>query len=379
MIRIKYGIIGAGMMGREHIQNINLLDTATVIAISEPNKEQQAISHAMSPQARVYTSHKDIIKDTDIDAFVIASPNYTHTEILLDICQTDTRPVLIEKPLCTTFDDCKKLLDITAKYTAPIWVAMEYRYMEAVKELIEQVTQGIVGNKKMVTVREHRFPFLKKVGDWNRFNRNTGGTLVEKCCHFFDLMCLLMEDEVIRVYASGSADVNFLDETYDGNVPDIIDNAYVILDFKSGKRGMLDLCMFCDGSYYQERIAVLGDKGKLECKIPGPDRLWAVNDLNDIGDLTGFNGEHRSSEIVFSPRNPKGPIHKEIKANAVLQSAGDHLGATFYQHQNFNAVIRGEGEVEVSVEDGVKSVMIGIAAEKSIANHQAIEIKDIGI
>ena len=42
--------------------------------------------------------------------------------------------------------------------------------------------------KRCDSVREHRLPFLTKVDNWNRFNRNTGGTLVEKCCHFFDLM-----------------------------------------------------------------------------------------------------------------------------------------------------------------------------------------------
>ena len=49
----------------------------------------------------------------------------------------------------------------------------------------------------------HRFPFLEKVGDWNRFSKNSGGTLVEKCCHFFDLMRLLTQSEPVQVYASG--------------------------------------------------------------------------------------------------------------------------------------------------------------------------------
>ncbi|MEZ5177594.1 MAG: Gfo/Idh/MocA family oxidoreductase [Acidimicrobiales bacterium] len=64
------------------------------------------------------------------------------------------------------------------------------------------------------------FPFLAKVGDWNRFNRNTGGTLVEKCCHFFDLMNQVVDDTPVRVLASGAQDVNHLDEAYDGEVPD---------------------------------------------------------------------------------------------------------------------------------------------------------------
>ena len=66
----------------------------------------------------------------------------------------------------------------------------------------------------MVSLREHRFPFLEKVGDWNRFEDNTGGTLVEKCCHFFDLMNQVMPGRPERVYASGSQMVNHLDESY---------------------------------------------------------------------------------------------------------------------------------------------------------------------
>ena len=55
----------------------------------------------------------------------------------------------------------------------------------------------------MLSIREHRFPFLHKVGHWNRFNKWTGGTLVEKACHFFDLMRRLVQDDVVSVYASG--------------------------------------------------------------------------------------------------------------------------------------------------------------------------------
>ena len=57
-----------------------------------------------------------------------------------------------------------------------------------------------------------------QVNNWNRFNANSGGTLVEKCCHFFDLMCLIVGAKPRRVMASGAQDVNHLDEVYDGKV-----------------------------------------------------------------------------------------------------------------------------------------------------------------
>ena len=374
---VNYAIIGSGMMGREHIQNISLLGDSAVTALFEPDKEQRSLSAALAPQAMLYDSLDEIIRDTSADAFVIASPNHTHIDIMEQILSRDCRPVLIEKPLCTTVDECRKIVDLAQNYKAPIWVAMEYRYMPPVTELLRRVAAGHVGDPKMISVQEHRFPFLKKVGDWNRFNENTGGTLVEKCCHFFDLMRLIAHDRAVRVYASGAPDVNFLDETYNGKSPDIIDNAFVIVDFASGARACLSLCMFCDGAYFQEEISVLGPKGKLECLVPGPERLWAIDNLDDLGHSTGFSGSHRSSEIIFSPRSPKGPIRETVDVDDSLQNAGDHQGSTFYQHRKFRDVVCGNGQVEVTVDDGIQAVMIGLAAEQSIREHQVVEIAEL--
>ena len=46
-------------------------------------------------------------------------------------------------------------------------------------------------------------------------------------------------------------------------MPDIIDNAYVIVEFENGARGMLDLCMFSEGSKNEQEISVVGDIGKV--------------------------------------------------------------------------------------------------------------------
>lgn len=374
---IKYAIIGSGMMGREHIQNIALIDDTEVTALFDPDDQQLSLSAALAPNAAIYKDFRDLVKDTNVDAFVIASPNHTHVDILKEILPHDSRAILAEKPLCTTIEDCRSIAGLAENYKAPIWVAMEYRYMPAVAELTNRVEAGDVGDPKMIAIQEHRFPFLKKVADWNRFNANTGGTLVEKCCHFFDLMRFIAHDNAIRVYASGAPDVNFLDENYEGKTPDIIDNAFVIIDFASGKRASLSLCMFCDGSYFQEEITVLGAKGKLECLVPGPDRLWAIDTLDDLGHSTGFTGKHRDSEIVFSPRSPKGPIREAVKVDTSLQLAGDHQGSTFYQHQKFHEVLCGNGTVEVTIDDGLQAVLIGLAAEQSIRENRAIDITEI--
>jgi predicted dehydrogenase len=233
--------------------------------------------------------------------------------------------------------------------------------MPPVAELVREVHGGAIGALKMFAIREHRFPFLHKVGDWNRFNARTGGTLVEKCCHFFDLMRLVARDEPVRVYASGAADVNHKDERYEGRVPDIIDNAFVIVDFRSGLRALLDLCMFAEGSYWQEELAATGSAGKIEAFVPGPARFWP-------------GGGERESELVLSPREPKNPIRRAVHVDETILKAGDHHGSTYYQHTGFNRVVREGGAVDVTLGDGLKAVRIGLAAEQSIREGRPVAV-----
>ncbi|MDJ0822370.1 MAG: Gfo/Idh/MocA family oxidoreductase, partial [Paracoccaceae bacterium] len=245
---------------------------------------------------------------------------------------------------------------------APIWVAMEYRYMPPIQTLIDEVTRA-TGGVTMLSIREHRFPFLPKVGDWNRFNRNTGGTLVEKCCHFFDLMRLILGADPVRVMASAGQEVNHLDERYAGEVPDIWDSAFVIVDFANGKRAMLELCMYAEGSRYQEEICAVGPAGKIEAFVPGPGRFWPTH-----------LGAPPVAQVIVSPRQPKGPQTVDIPVDPTLLEAGDHNGSTFYQHLRFLEVVRNGHSPEVTLQDGAWAVKIGLAAQQSAETGQAVAL-----
>ncbi|MEM6728476.1 MAG: Gfo/Idh/MocA family oxidoreductase, partial [Pseudomonadota bacterium] len=301
-------------------------------------------------------------RDEAVDALVIASPNHLHVDQLFEISRIRHVPILCEKPLFTHADQAARLAVFEERYQAPVWVAMEYRYMPPIAAFLREATAA-TGGIEMLSIREHRFPFLPKIGNWNRFNRNTGGTLVEKCCHFFDLMRLALGSEPVRVMASAGQAVNHTGESYAGEVPDIWDHGYVIVDFESGKRAMLDLCMFAEGSRYQEELSAVGRDGKIECHVPGPGRFWSEG-----------LGPAPVAKLLVSPRSPKGPEERAIEVDAALLAAGDHNGATYYQHERFNAVVRGEGRVEVGLRDGARAVEMGLAAQQSALEGRAIPL-----
>jgi len=355
---IKYGVIGAGVMGQEHIQNINIIENAEIVAVCDTNEisRNQAKSLVKS-STEFYNNLNELVSKNIADAYIIATPNFTHINILEQILTTN-KHLLIEKPLCTTTENCKKFELLSKDYSKIIWTGMEYRYMPPVKQLINEVHNKTIGKIKMLSIREHRFPFLHKVDDWNRFVANTGGTLVEKCCHFFDLMRLVVQSEPIKVYASGNQDVNHLEEKYDGKTPDIIDNAFVIVDFENGVRGMLDLCMFAENSEYQEEIVAVGDIGKIETFIP-----------------SSGSGKD-SSEVRIGFRKDNITKSNEVKVDKKILAAGHHHGSTYFEHLAFINAISNNEKPEVSLRDGLMAVAIGEAAENSIKEKRVVFMEE---
>jgi len=350
---LRYGIIGTGMMGLEHQRNLAAVPGAVLAAYADPDPGSRALAAETvgGSSAAAYEDYRDLLASGDCDVVVVASPNMTHRQVAGDAISSGCH-VLVEKPLATTVADCQALVDL-ARPGQVVWVGLEYRYMPPVQALLAAVRAGEVGEVQMVGIREHRFPFLVKVGNWNRFNENTGGTLVEKCCHFFDLMELIVGRPATAVYASGGRDVNHLDERYDGRVPDILDNALVVVDFDGGARASLDLCMFAEGSVNQEELSVVGDQGKLEAFLPSSVLRRGSRRLGRLG------------------------VVEEVIVDPAVAHEGFHHGASFLEHLKFKAAIEGRGPVEVPLSAGLSSVAIGIAAQRSIVEQRRVLLDEV--
>ena len=349
---IRYGVIGTGMMGIEHIENLNALEGAVVSAVSDPDPVSRGHGQRVAGVGddAVFADHQSLLASGLVDAVVLASPNFTHAPILHDIIDAGLH-VLAEKPLCTTVEDAVRVVDHADGYESVAWMGLEYRYKPPIAKLVADVGTGEVGDVKMVAIREHRFPFLPKVGDWNRFRRNTGGTLVEKCCHFFDLMHLVANADAVRVFASGGQDVNHLDERYGGETPDILDNAFVIVDYANGVRGMLDLCMFAEGSKNEQEISVVGDLGKIEAYVP--------------------------ENLVRTSYRGVRPMVDTIVADDTIAYMGLHEGASYLEHVDFLDAVRSGMPPKVTFKDGLRSVVVGIAAHRSIDEGRPVFIDEV--
>ena len=171
-------------------------------------------------------------------------------------------------------------------------------------------------------------------------------------------MNLIVGSPPQRVYASGAQDVNHKDERYDGEAPDIIDNAYVIVDYEDGTRALLDLCMFCDTSKWQEELSVVGAAGKVEAFVPG---LFPVPE----------GGMVRIADRAAAT------VADEYVHDERIRFEGFHHGSSYLEHLDFaEAVRRGEAP-GVSIFDGLLSVAVGVAAHRSIDEGRAVTLEEV--
>ena len=376
-----FGVIGCGCIGQEHINNIALLEGTTVLAVADPASVsrtacRQLLDNLGMKSCVIMEDYHDLLKMPGIDAIVIATPNHHHIEVIRDAFAAGVKGILVEKPLCTTIADCVEVLQLVEQNPETIfWVGMEYRYIPSIDRLINQVHHGAIGAPKMLSIREHRFLFLQKVNNWNRFNKNTGGTLVEKCCHFFDLMLHIMRAKPVRIMGSGSQDVNHLDEVYDGQKSDILDNAYIIIEFDGGQRALMDICMFAEASRHQEEIACVGDRGKIEAFAPahGAD--------SDDKELANFVIGKKPAKTVTGadPPAPIKPEEHHISIDERLMAAGHHCGATYYELEVFAYACAHKELPHVNAIDGMLAVALGLAAHMAIDQQRIVQFSELGV
>ena len=372
MQELRYGVIGTGMMGCEHLRNLVSLPDVRVTAIADPVESSRSWAATALVGQPPFTSHadyRDLLDQDDLDAVVIVTPNNTHVDVVREIYAV--RPdlhVMVEKPLCTTIADCQSLIEGSRMHRGIVWVGLEYRYMPPVARFLQELRQPEIGDLRMLAIREHRFPFLVKVGDWNRFTANTGGTLVEKCCHFFDLMNLAVGSRPERVMASGGQDHNHLDEVYDTphgpKRADILDNAYVIVEYANGVRTMLDLCMFAEGGPNEQELVATATGGKVEAFVPSGEVRVGMR-----GGPTRSNGASTSREVRVIDASHDGRVNH----------VGFHHGASYLEHVDFAAAIRNGTSPLVTLEDGLWSVAVGVAAHRSIEQRRPVDLAELGV
>ena len=360
--KYRFNVIGVGNNGREHIRVTHMEGRATVHGIYDPNprsimtaKEEHA--RFSSDELVVYDSLEAACNDPAVDGLIICTPNYTHIDVV-KVAVKSGKHILLEKPSATTVPDAHTIVEIAEEYRAVFQIGLQYRYKAIYTEAIhEAFERGSIGEVKSVSILEHRVPFLDKVNQWNKFAKFTGDTLVEKCCHYFDLLNLFAGARPVSVYGSGNMAVNFKEFEYNGEKSDILDNAMVVVNYANGVRANFNLCMFAPMFY--EELIVTGDEGWMKASERKDFLAYGKDGL----ELEVLRREDKVSRIM-TPQYQR-----------AIQQSGHH-GATYFEHVDFINEIDGKESGAATASDGFWAIVVAAAAQESIKTGQVVQIDD---
>ncbi len=358
--RYRINVIGTGTIGQEHMRVANMLGIATVNGIYDRNAHSMAV--AAEEFARLsdaplicHDSLEAACNDAAADALLICTPNYTHIDVF-EVAAATGKPILLEKPMATTVADARRIVEVAEDYPGFIQVGLQYRYkapyVEARREALERRTLGEI---KTISMCEYRPLFLDKVEQWNKFAELSGGTLVEKCCHYFDLINLFAGSEPVRVFASSGQAVNFIDFEHQGRRADIDDHAFVVIDYRNGTRAGFTLNMF--SPHFYEELVVNGELGRLVAT----ERFDFLQDevaRSSLAVELGESGASRKIGVAYAKH---------------IEQSGHH-GSTFFEHVAFIDRLDGKPSDSATPKEGLWSIIVAAAAQASSDSGLPVDI-----
>lgn len=252
---VHVGLLGAGWFGREaHLKNLMSLADVNVAAVSSRSAESRRASREIvGDRLQVFENWRDVLNVEPLDAVIVALTNNQHHEAAIAALAAG-KHVLCEKPLGVTIAECDDLIRAAASAGNVLQVGHEMRHQKLYQKMQSMVQQGHVGDPRIMWCREYRGPMRP---GWRSSKALTGGMLLEKNCHHFDLFNWILDAPPVQVTAFGGTDV-LTDR-------ELLDNAQVVVEYAGGRRAILEICLFAPAGGDCE-IGVVGSGGRIDTK-----------------------------------------------------------------------------------------------------------------
>lgn len=241
--QVKYGMIACGAIAqRRHIREAAANPKSKVVAVVDCRRER-ADEMAERYGATAYDDHKQMLKEADIDAVVVAGPNKWHAPHTLDAFKAG-KHVLVEKPMATSRQDAKKMIAAGKKAGKFLMIGLNQRLMPPHQKARQILQSGVLGDVlSFRTTFKHPGPegwsIENSVDTWF-FRPDEAGMGVngDLGVHKADLMRWLLDDEFVEV---GGFLATRDKRGVDGKLIKLDDNAYFSLKSKSGAIGSMEI------------------------------------------------------------------------------------------------------------------------------------------
>ena len=334
MRKLGVGVLGVGEMGKRHAENLRrLVPEARLVAIADASAERARQVAAELEIENWHDSLESMLERKDIDAVLIATPDKFHAQAVETAVRAG-KDVLCEKPLALNLADAYAALDAVSKSGRRLQVGFMRRYDPAYAAAMKRIEAGEIGVPVIFKSlgRDQIAPPLAA------YHSNVNGMLFyANTIHDFDLARWLMQDEVAIVNAYATTSIRPEVAKYGDIVAGVVN-----LQYRQGAIGNIE--SYAQAVYgYDVRTEIVGSKGTI------------------------LVGSLQQTPAVF------------LSASGGERSLADHFLTRFAdaylaEVRDFVHNILNDRAPRVTGEDGLKSLAIAVAAEKSYLQGKSIEV-----
>jgi len=330
MPNLRVGLIGLGMMGKNHLRVLASLEGVELVGVADP-LANPGISGDIEGD-HVFTKYRDLL-ERGLDYCVIAAPTGFHREISVEAISRGVN-CLIEKPVAVNHEEALKIQFAAEKAKKLVAIGHIERYNSAIRQLKKRLLEGDLGAIYQISLRRQG-PFPSRIADV--------GVVKDLATHDIDLAMWLSESQFATVNA----------QTTHRSGRDHED--LVSINGKLQNQVVVNLLVNWLSPLKERSVVVTGEKG-----------AFVVDTLNS--DLTFYeNGNHQVSQDFY--------LHfKGVKQGNVTTFAFDKPEPLRVEHENFRDRLLGKESEIATLAEGIETVRVADAVLVSSKLGQSIKL-----
>jgi UDP-N-acetyl-2-amino-2-deoxyglucuronate dehydrogenase len=280
MDKIKWGIIGCGVIGPWHADSVVDSEYAELVAACDIDEQRGRAFAERYGGVAFYQDYRQMLSDGGVEAVSICTPSGLHSEMTTAAAEAGVH-VLCEKPMAITVPQLDAMMEAVDKAGIKLEVIFQRRTYETSRRVREAVQSGALGPLVLADayLKYYRSPAYYKSADWRAtWALDGGGALMNQGVHGIDLL-LWMVGDVKSVYAKAEAKVRDIE---------VEDTAVALLTFQNGAYGVIEGTTSCNPgestAFYihgAKGTIVLTDEGIVKWAVAGDKSVVAENDPDE--------------------------------------------------------------------------------------------------
>jgi predicted dehydrogenase len=400
MAKLRVGIIGTGgrgihCFGQTFVKSH--ADEVEIVALADSNPVRaKGAREQLGIACDVHDNAGDLASRRDLDAVVIATVDCMHEEHALLALQNG-KHVYIEKPLATTVDGCLRIIEAAKRTGKVLSMGFNLRHNAMIHKLHDLVAQGTFGEIFSIQAIEHYCGGRTYHSRWNRHKAKTGGLWIHKGSHDFDVINYLMGSQARPARVACFANLSVLRPDHlpfqprEGVAPgprcSVCPYVRECPDAAPAADNMLfnDDTAAVDG-YYRDECMYLSEKDTHDQGIAiveydngatASHSEYFATPISNRHYLLEGTAAHVEGDLHDATVNWQTRWSNERYECKIGPQKGGHGGSDPNIIQAFLAAIRTGEKPRATAVDGLWSVAVGVAAEKSRAEKRVIELADL--